>query len=152
MGVAMFYQLQEKTLVDTLRMLVDKSLSAGWRVAVRGTNPMGLEALDKALWLGPEDSFLPHGLEGGDHDADQPVLLGKAVQNVNNASCIMAVHSAEVSPEDIAAMERVCILFDGYDEEELAHARAQWKTLKGAGVTAQYWAEDGGRWVKKAET
>jgi len=152
MGIAMFYQLQEKTLVETLRMLVDKSLSAGWRVAVRGPNPMGLEALDKALWLGADDSFLPHGLAGGDHDADQPVLLGKGTENVNNASCIMAVHSAEVTPEDVSAMERVCIIFDGYDEDELSHARTQWSSLKKAGATAQYWAEDGGRWVKKAET
>ncbi|KEJ89596.1 DNA polymerase III subunit chi [Sulfitobacter donghicola] len=152
MGVAMFYQLQEKTLVDTLRMLVDKSLSAGWRVAVRGTNPMGLEALDKALWLGPEDGFLPHGLQGGDHDAAQPVLLGQSSENLNNASCIMAVHSADVSADDVTGMERVCIIFDGYDEDELTHARGQWKALKAAGVSAQYWAEDGGRWVKKAES
>lgn len=147
----MFYQLKEKTLVDTLRMLVDKSLSAGWRVVVRGTNPIGLEALDKALWLGPEGSFLPHGMAGGDHDAAQPVLLGVGAVDANGPSCIMAVHAAEVSAIDVAAMQRVCILFDGYDESELAHARTQWTTLKAAGVKAQYWAEEQGRWEKKAE-
>lgn len=148
----MFYQLREKTLVDTLRMLVDKSLSAGWRVAVRGTNTIGLEALDKALWLGPEDSFLPHGMAGGDHDAAQPVLLGVGAVDANGPSCIMAVHAAEVSAEDVAAMQRVCILFDGYDDDELAHARKQWTALKSAGAKAQYWAEEQGRWEKKAET
>lgn len=152
MNVAMFYQLKEKTLIDTLRMLVDKSLSAGWRVAVRGTSPMGLQALDKALWLGPADSFLAHGLAGGEHDADQPVLLGVGAVDANAPSCIMAVHSAEVTAADVAAMERVCILFDGYDEDELAHARGQWTALKAAGVKAQYWAEEDGRWAKKAET
>lgn len=152
MGAVMFYQLQDKTLADTLRMLVEKSLSAGWRVAVRGTSDIGLQALDKALWLGPEDSFLPHGLAGGDADAMQPVLLGKGGENLNAASCLMAVQAADVSAADAAAMERVCILFDGQDEDELAHARAQWKALKAEGVQAQYWAEDDGRWVKKAET
>ena len=152
MSVAMFYQLREKTLIDTLRMLVDKSLSAGWRVAVRGRNEMGLQALDKALWLGPAESFLPHGLAGGDHDADQAVLLGVGAVDANTPRCIMAVHSAQVTAEDVAAMERVCILFDGYDEDELAHARSQWTALKAAGVRAQYWAEEDGRWAKKAET
>jgi DNA polymerase-3 subunit chi len=65
MGAVMFYHLTQRPLVDTLRMLVEKSLAAGWRVSVRGTERAGLEALDAALWMGPEDSFLPHGLEGG---------------------------------------------------------------------------------------
>ncbi|MEH6830725.1 MAG: DNA polymerase III subunit chi [Sulfitobacter sp.] len=151
MGAVMFYHLTQRPLVDTLRMLVDKSLSAGWRVSVRGTVREGLEALDAALWLGPEGSFLPHGLEGGEHDAAQPVLLGTQAANVNAAQCVMAVHSAEVTSEDAAAMERVCILFDGYDEEAVAHARVQWKALTGAGVSAQYWSEESGRWEKKAE-
>ena len=152
MSVAMFYQLREKTLVDTLRMLLEKSLAAGWRVAVRGTNEIGLEALDKALWLGPEDQFLPHGMAGGDHDALQPVLLGVGSVNANAPSCVMAVHSAEVTAADVAGMERVCILFDGYNDDELANARSQWSALKAAGVKAQYWAEEDGRWTKKAET
>ena len=151
MGVAMFYQLKGQPLVTTLRMLVEKSLSAGWNVSVRGTERAGLEALDVALWQGAEDSFLPHGVEGGDHDAVQPVLFGLSAANVNDAQCVMAVHSAEVSAADVAAMERVCILFDGYDEEALAHVHGQWKALVAEGVSAQYWANEDGRWEKKAE-
>ena len=151
MGVAMFYQLKGQPLETTLRMLLEKSLSAGWNVAVRGTDRAGLEALDAALWLGPEDSFLPHGLEGGPQDAEQPVLLGTSAANVNAAQCVMAVQSAQVSAADVAAMERVCILFDGYDEAALAYAREQWKALVAEGVSAQYWANEDGRWEKKAE-
>lgn len=151
MGAVMFYHLTQRPLVDTLRMLVEKSLANGWRVAVRGTSPQGLEALDTALWHGPPDSFLPHGIAGGAHDAAQPVLLGVEATTANGAQCVMAVHSAEVTPDDAANMERVCILFDGHDEDALAHARRQWKTLTGAGVKAQYWSEESGRWEKKAE-
>lgn len=151
MGVAMFYQLKGQPLATTLSMLLEKSLSAGWSVAVRGTDRAGLEALDAALWLGREDSFLPHGLEGGLQDAEQPILLGTGAQNVNAAQCVMAVQSAQVSAADVGAMERVCILFDGYDEAALAHARGQWKALVAEGVSAQYWANEDGRWEKKAE-
>ncbi|MGB5864444.1 MAG: DNA polymerase III subunit chi [Sulfitobacter sp.] len=146
-----FYHLTQRPLADTLRLLMEKSLGAGWRVSVRGTDRAGLEALDAALWLGPEDSFLPHGLEGGAQDALQPILLGVTAANLNDAQAVMAIQSAEVSADDVAAMKRVFILFDGYDEAALEHARGQWKTLTGAGIAAQYWSEETGRWEMKRE-
>ena len=73
MGVAYFYHLTRRPLEETLAMLLGNSLGAGWRVAVRGTDGARLAWLDERLWLGAEDGFLPHGLEGGEHDADQPV-------------------------------------------------------------------------------
>lgn len=146
-----FYHLTQRPLADTLRLLMEKSLGAGWRVSVRGTDRAGLEALDAALWLGPEDSFLPHGLEGGAQDALQPILLGTTAANLNEAQAVMAIQSAEVSADDVAAMKRVFILFDGYDEAALEHARGQWKTLTSAGIAAQYWSEETGRWEMKRE-
>lgn len=152
MGAAYFYHLTRRPLVETLRMLLSKSLENGWRVAVRGTDQAGLEALDKALWLGPEDGFLPHGMAGGPQDADQPVLLTMAEGAANGAHCVMAVHGAAVTAEEVGALDRVCVLFDGNDEAALNHARGQWKALKDAGASAQYWSEESGRWEKKAET
>lgn len=152
MGAAYFYHLTRKPLVETLGMLLDKSLEAGWRVAVRGVNGEGLEALDRALWLGPEDRFLPHGIADGVHDADQPILLTLEAQAGNAPACVMSVHGAQITAEEVAAHERVCILFDGTDEAALEHARGQWKALKAAGAKAQYWSEESGRWEKKAET
>lgn len=151
MGAAYFYHVTQRPLAETLRMLLGKALQAEWRVAVRGSHMDGLEALDRALWMGAEDAFLPHGLAGGAHDAEQPVLLTLSVEAANNPACVMSVHGADVSAEEIAALERVCILFDGTDEEELDRARAQWKALKAAGASAQYWSEESGRWEKKAE-
>jgi DNA polymerase-3 subunit chi len=43
------------------------------------------------------------------------------------------------------------ILFDGSDTAAVAQARGQWRLLTGAGVGAKYWAQEGGRWVMKAE-
>ncbi|WP_372603305.1 DNA polymerase III subunit chi [Actibacterium sp.] len=151
MGNALFYHLTRQPLEVTLPMLLEKSLAAGWRVAVRGTDEGRITWLDDRLWLGGENSFLPHGRAGTGFDADQPVLLTTAPQVPNGAQCLMAIDGAEVTPDEVAALERVCILFDGNDPEALAHARAQWKTLTDAGVAAQYWSEESGRWEKKAE-
>jgi DNA polymerase-3 subunit chi len=149
MGAAYFYHLTERPLEATLPVLIGKALGAGWRVAVRGRDADLLDRLDRQLWQG--DGFLPHGLAGGDHDADQPVLLTTGAIG-NGATCLMSVGGADVSPEEAGAGERVCILFDGADQGAVEHARNQWKTLTGAGVAAQYWAEEDGRWVKKAES
>ncbi|NDV99506.1 DNA polymerase III subunit chi [Salipiger sp. PrR002] len=152
MGVAMFYHLTQRPLEETLPMLLEKSLAAGWRVAVRGVDPGRLDWLDERLWLGPEEGFLPHGRAGGAHDAQQPILLTERADLPNGASCLMSVDGAEVSAEEVAQMERVCILFDGMDERALTQARGQWRALTAAGCTAQYWSEESGRWEKKAES
>lgn len=150
MGAAFFYHLTERSLEATLPVLLSKALDAGWRVAVRGRDGALIERLDHTLWQG--EGFLPHGLAGGPHDAMQPVLLTTAVEAPNGAVCVMSVGGADVSADEVRALERVCILFDGADAAAVEHARSQWRTLTGAGAEAQYWAEEDGRWMKKAES
>jgi DNA polymerase-3 subunit chi len=151
MGAVYFYHLTQTPLERTLPQLLGKARQAGWRIAVRGSDPARMAWLDEQLWLGADDSFLPHGLAGGPHDAEQPVLLGTDAVSGNNAECLMAIDGADVSAEDVHRLERVCVLFDGNDATALDHARGQWKALTDAGCAAQYWSEDGGRWEKKAE-
>lgn len=152
MGEAYFYHMTRTPLEATLPVLLAKSLEAGWRVAVRGPDPARLDLLDQRLWSGAEEQFLPHGRSGGPHDADQPVLLTDAQEAANGARCLVSVDGAEVSPEDVAAMERVMILFDGNDPAALDHARAQWKALTTSGAKAKYWSQESGRWEMKAES
>lgn len=152
MGAAYFYHLTRKPLQETLPTLLEKAHAAGWRIAVRGRDPQRLAWLDEALWQGAESSFLAHGLAGGPHDALQPILLTTSAQAPNAASCVMSVDGAEVTAEEVAALERVCILFDGTDDEAVQQARSQWKRLTEAGCRAQYWSEASGRWEKKAES
>ncbi|QGX98250.1 DNA polymerase III subunit chi [Roseovarius faecimaris] len=152
MGAAYFYHLTRAPVERTLPLLLGKALGAGWRVAVRGTSEERLDWLDDKLWLGPDEAFLPHGRAGGPHDADQPVLLTAAPELPNGARCVMCVDGAEIRAEEVTALERVCILFDGHDPAAVQQARGQWKTLTDAGCSAQYWSEDSGRWEKKAES
>ena len=151
MGAVYFYHLTRTPLEKTLPVLLEKSLSLGWWIELRGRDRAAMERLDAQLWLGPEDRFLPHGLAGGPHDADQPVLLTCGEAAANRPSCVMSVEGAEVSPEEAQALERACILFDGQDGAAVSHARDQWRRLTGAGCSAQYWSQESGRWEKKSE-
>lgn len=148
MGAVFFYHLTRNPLNETLGTLLEKSRAAGWRVEVRGRTAQLLEAMDASLWN--REGFLAHGVAGGPHDAQQPILLTTAAGG-NDAQCLMAIDGADLTAPEINAAARACILFDGHDQEAVAHARTQWKALTDAGCQAQYWSEEAGHWQKKAE-
>jgi len=150
LGAVYFYHLTETPLEVSLPLLLGKARAAGWRVLVRGHDRALLERLDAVLWERPEDGFLPHGMAGGPQDDAQPILLGDAP--ADGFQCVMSVGGAAIAVDEVAACDRVCILFDGQDGDAVQYARGQWKDFTGAGCTAQYWAQDGGRWIKKAES
>ncbi len=153
MGAAFFYHLTREPLEAALPKLIGSARKAGWRVMVRGPDPARLEWLDRRLWLlGGDDAFLPHGLAGGPHDADQPVLLGSGEEAANGAQCLMSIDGGAVSPADLARHERVCVLFDGGDPAAVEFARGQWKSLTGAGAAAEYWAQEDTGWVCKSRS
>lgn len=150
MALAMFYHLTRSTAEDTVQMLLPRALQMGWRVMIRGTNAAALGHLDSQLWLGADDGFLPHGLSGGKHDADQPVLIGAGPAS-NGARGIFLIDGAVASIDEARQMDRVWLLFDSADPEAMTAARGEWKRLTDAGIPAQYWSEDSGRWEKKSE-
>jgi DNA polymerase-3 subunit chi len=151
MGIAMFYHLTRSGVEETLLMLMDRARKQGWRVMIRGTDRAALERLDAKLWLDPPESFLPHAMEGGAHDAAQPVLLGLGAV-ANAAQGVFLIDGADVTADEARGVERVWLLFDGSDPDAVQAARGKWKALTGAGIAAQYWSEDAGKWEKKADS
>lgn len=150
MGVVMFYQLSRSGAEQTVRTLLDRAMGQGWRIMIRSTDAAALNRLDERLWLQPEDGFLPHGREGGSADADQPVLLGMGAIT-NGAKGLMLLDQAEASETEARDLERVWVIFDGANEDQLMSARRYWKHITDLGLAAQYWSEDSGRWEKRAE-
>jgi DNA polymerase III subunit chi len=145
----LFYHLTESKLEDALPPLLDKSVERGWRVAVQMKEAARRDTLDAHLWTYREDSFLPHGTDEADFAEDQPVLLTVSPDNPNAATVRFIVDGAE--PPAVADYERIVFMFDGYDQEQLEGARAQWKKLKGEGHNLTYWQQtQEGRWEKKA--
>ena len=144
----LFYHLESQPLERVLPVLLEKSLERGWRVAVETGSPERAEALDAALWTYRDDSFLPHGLAGGDTDALQPILITTDAANPNAAHVRFFVDRAV--PPAATGYERIVYLFSGHDPDAVTEARTAWKAL-GPGNTLTYWQQDeSGRWVKKA--
>ncbi len=151
MSEVFFYHLTSSPLGQTLSQLLERTLQNNWRVQLRSGQENTLERLDEQLWGGSNPQFLPHGVSGGPHDADQPVLLTTSVENRNGAKALMLVHGAKTDPDEVAKYQRVSLVFNGNDETEVQAARADWKALTDAGVSAKYWSQASGRWEMKAE-
>ena len=150
MGVVMFYHLTRSGADDTLLTLIGKARERDWRVMVRGGDAAHLARLDERLWVTPADEFLPHGMAGGARDADQPVLIGPEAIT-NGARVLALIDGAVPDTDEMAALERVWVMFDGGDDTAVTAARALWRQVTDAGVAAQYWTEDSGSWQMKME-
>ena len=152
MATARFYHLTQDPLEALLPMLIGKALEINLRVALRGTDRARMEALDRRLWLG--EGFLPHGLAGCAHDAEQPCLLTwdatPAPDLPNGTGCLVTLDGADVGADEARALDRLCVVFDGLDDQALARARDQWRSLTAAGIEAEYWSRESGRWECKA--
>ena len=151
MGMVMFYHLTRATVEEVALMLAPKALAQGWRVMLRAADKAALQRLDRQLWQGGDDAFLPHGLEGGPHDADQPLLLGQGAA-INGARAVLVVGALPINLAEAAEMDRIWLVFEDGDPTQVAAARTQWKAITDAGLPAQYWNDASGQWEKKAQS
>ncbi len=146
-----FYQLLATPLDIALPKLLEKAVGQGMRAVVATGSAERAQTLDTALWTYSESSFLAHGRAGADTAtaAQQPIWLAIGIENPNAARLLIVLDGQQ--PEDFAAWERVCDMFDGTDETALANARGRWKSLKDAGHALSYWRQTpAGGWEKAA--
>ena len=142
MTETLFYHLERRSLEDVLPGLVEKSLTRGWRAAIKTDSSERSDALDTLLWTYDDSSFLAHAQLGDGDAAGQPVLISVEEGNPNSAQIVFYVGGA--MPADwrgLSDLARIVLLFDGRDAQALANARAAWKEAKGAGHDVTYWKE-----------
>lgn len=143
-----FYHLERTGLDQALPELLEKTLARGWKAIVRATGPQRVEHLDGWLWAYRDESFLPHAPADEPGAARQPILLTTHDENPNGADALFLVDGAE--PGELGDYTRCVVLFDGGDEEALATARRQWKSVKAKGLPASYWKQQARGWEKQA--
>jgi DNA polymerase III subunit chi len=141
-----FYHLTRTTLTEALPRLLARTLAAGQRAVVVGSDQAGLDAISTALWA--QEAWLPHG-SATDGDADlQPIWLSTVAEPANEARYLFLVQGG--SAVDPGRFERVFDLFDGTSEAAIEAARGRWRQWKAAGHTLTYWQQTPSGWQKKA--
>ena len=140
-----FYQLADGSPGPVIASIVDKILAQDGRLLIVGADEGALARLDRLLWDQGSASFLPHGIAGGTDDARQPILLSTHPDAPNLARNVLIADGDW--REAVLAYDRAFYLFDG---DTLEGARLAWKLLSGRdGIERRYWANEGGKWVKK---
>lgn len=146
----LFYHLQRQPLERVLPALLEKSIERGWRVVVQAASEERAEALDAHLWTYRDDSFLPHGTWREAEAREQPILLTIYDDNLNGARVRFLLDGVPL-PAEVAAYDRIVLLFDGEDPDAVEAARARWSEAKQNGFAVTYWQpDDSGRWQRKA--
>ena len=154
-----FYHLHGTDMAHALGTLLQVCVSRNWRAQVVSDRGDYLQSLDTYLWghaTGTEgqESFLVHSIAGsmedGKHDAIHPILLSNAVVDTNTPYALFMLHGSDT--DDFMGAELICRVFDGMDTDSVEHARALWKKYDSDGYHLTYWQQEGGKWVKKAES
>jgi len=141
-----FYQLGEVPPESVIAALGLKLIQEGQRLLVVAADEAWLARLDRMLWDQGATSFVPHALAGGSDDTAQPILLSQGTDAPNLARNLLIADGEW--REAALGYDRAFYLFD---EGRLEPARLAWKLLAGRdGVERNYWANDAGKWVKKA--
>lgn len=153
MTEVLFYHLEKRSLDDILPGLVERTLGRGWRALIRTESSDRAQAIDNRLWAWSEESFLPHAQAGDGDAATQPVLITVEEGNANGAQVLFLVGNALPSSleSDLAAFERIVVLFDGRDDCALSAVRRTRSETKAAGHPTTYWKQSAsGKWEKQA--
>lgn len=149
MAEILFYHLTESTLDEALPGLVERSLGRGWRVSIQAVSDERRDAIDTLLWTSSDVSFLAHGSDAEPYPEHQPILLTTSDANDNGATVRFLVEGAQLG--DITPYERLVVMFDGHNQEQLETARAQWKAFKAENHDLTYWQQTADRrWERKA--
>jgi DNA polymerase III subunit chi len=151
MAEIMFYHLEHKTWEQVLPKQLATALERGWRCVVQVGREERVEEVSELLWKQDADIFLTHGTKADGMAERQPIWLTAGTDNPNSATVRFFIESAVV--DDVAALTRAAILFDGRDEAAVATARIDWKRLKADGHEISYWQQDEDqRWQNRSKS
>ncbi|MGN6588708.1 MAG: DNA polymerase III subunit chi [Sphingomicrobium sp.] len=141
-----FYQLAGTPVEQVIASLAGRVVESDGRLLIVAADEAFLARLDRILWDQGSSSFLPHGLAGSADDARQPILLSTNPDAPNQARNMLIADG--IWREAALSYDRSFYLFG---DSTLEAARLAWKLLSGReGVERRYWAQEEGKWVKKA--
>lgn len=144
----LFYHLTQSTLEDILPSLVERALVRFGKVTIQCVGKEKRDIIDTRLWVYADEAFIGHGTEDDQYPNFQPVFLTTGQENPNDSKIRFLIEGAVCSNIDV--YQRLVVIFDGCNDEQLDLVRAQWKKYKMENHNLTYWqqTEDRG-WEKQ---
>ena len=141
-----FWQLSRDPVERVVALIAERTRSSGEKLLVVAEDAARRAAISGALWEANPEAFLANGEAGAPHAARQPILLSPECEPENGARYLVLADGNW--REGAETFERVFLLFGEAGAEA---ARGVWRKFDGRGdVERSYYAQEDGKWVKKA--
>jgi len=141
-----FWQLSRDPIERVVALIAERTRGADETLLVVAADEGQRAAISRALWEARPEAFLANGEASAPHAERQPILLSSECDPVNGAR--YAVLADGLWRSEAEPFERVFLLFGDAGTEA---ARATWRQFDGReDVTRSYYAQEDGKWVKKA--
>lgn len=126
--------------------LVEKAYELKQNIKIQTSTDEQAEEVNDLLWSYKDYSFLPHGSKKNGHAKKHPIWIASDYKNPNNATLLFLTGGAKLVEGDF---ERIFVIFDANNPEELEQARWFYKELKAKDVELSYWQQTQNGWTKK---
>jgi DNA polymerase-3 subunit chi len=141
-----FWQFSKGPVERIVAQIAERAWGDAQRILVVDSDAARREEIGRALWAANPEAFLANGEATGPHAAQQPILLAESCDPVNGARFAILADGEWRDGGD--AFERTILLFG---EAQVEAARMVWRQFDGReDVTRGYYAQEEGKWVKKA--
>jgi DNA polymerase III subunit chi len=141
-----FWQYSQGPVERIVALIAGRVVAGGDRLLVVDADADRRAATSRVLWESNPEAYLANGEAGAPHAAAQPILLGSDCSAPNGART--AVLADGEWREEGERFDRTILLFG---EAHVDAARAVWRGFDGRDdVTRGYFAQEEGKWVKKA--
>ena len=141
-----FWQLSRDPVERVVALIAERTRVAGEKLLVVAESEAQRAAIGRSLWEAKPEAFLANGDAAAPHAERQPILLSAECQPANGAR--YAVLADGVWRDEAEQFERAFLLFG---DAAVEAARATWRQFDGReDVTRNYYAQEDGKWVKKA--
>jgi DNA polymerase-3 subunit chi len=116
--------------LEVAARLVAKAFAQHGSVRVLTPDPATTDALDRALWLRPPTSFLPHCRVASALAAETPIWVDHVAEHAGPAVVLINLQSA--TPPFFARFERLAEIV-GLDEADVAAGRERYRYYRERG-------------------
>ncbi len=141
-----FWQFTLGPVERIVALIAERAIAQGDRLLVVDADAERRRATSRALWEAKPEAFLANGEASEPSPERQPILLSDTCAALNGAR--FAVLADGQWREEGAGFDRTILLFD---EAGTPAARQVWRQFDGhEDVTRGYFAQEDGKWVKKA--
>jgi DNA polymerase-3 subunit chi len=141
-----FWQLSSGSVGQVVALIAGRARADGARLLVVDGDAARRSATSRALWEAKPETFLANGDAAEPHAERQPILLSETCDPANGAR--LAIIADGQWRDEGEGFDRTIMLFE---EAGTPAAREVWRRFDGReDVVRSYFAQEDGKWVKKA--